>query len=370
MNTRLCRYRYDALDLLTGLEPFGQEKLQRFYRHQHLVTELQGRASHSVFQQDKQPLAEQQRDGNDVASRLLATDLQRSILQATTPPVRQTYSPYGHRRVDSGLGSLLGFNGEVVDPITGHYLLGNGHRAFNPVLMRFNSPDSLSPFGRGGLNAYAYCMGDPVNFSDPTGRFITDTISKIISAFGGLFNSFITLRPGVPFQVGLEALENGVVFRSPLRHTVGAISSFTAGITGVAGAATSVVSTIITAINPTSSALAPIAHASLGLMGSTVVSRIGSWWAAGDPTVIPGLKSLANGASVTVRPMELPTIRDVSIDMRFTDLARPETPSTPGPSAPPISPGFDVPLAIGFDLHNGPSDVSSSVAYIRGRNSR
>ncbi|MEE4693607.1 RHS repeat-associated core domain-containing protein, partial [Pseudomonas alliivorans] len=40
---------------------------------------------------------------------------------------------------------------------------------FNPVLMRFNSPDRLSPFGEGGLNAYAYCKGDPVNQVDPTG---------------------------------------------------------------------------------------------------------------------------------------------------------------------------------------------------------
>ncbi len=65
----------------------------------------------------------------------------------------------------------MGFNGERPDPITGHYLLGNGYRAFNPVLMRFNSPDSWSPFGEGGLNAYGYCVGDPVNRSDPTGHF-------------------------------------------------------------------------------------------------------------------------------------------------------------------------------------------------------
>ncbi|WP_230202737.1 RHS repeat-associated core domain-containing protein, partial [Pseudomonas syringae] len=44
--------------------------------------------------------------------------------------------------------------------------------AFNPVLMRFNSPDSLSPFGEGGVNAYAYayCEGDPVNRVDPSGH--------------------------------------------------------------------------------------------------------------------------------------------------------------------------------------------------------
>ncbi|KPY35049.1 Uncharacterized protein ALO52_00166 [Pseudomonas syringae pv. primulae] len=36
--------------------------------------------------------------------------------------------------------------------------------------MRFNGTDDLSPFGKGGLNAYAYCAGDPVNRSDPSGH--------------------------------------------------------------------------------------------------------------------------------------------------------------------------------------------------------
>ena len=55
-STQLCRYRYDALDQLIGREPAGQEKLQRFYRREHLVTELQGQASQHVFQHDKQLL--------------------------------------------------------------------------------------------------------------------------------------------------------------------------------------------------------------------------------------------------------------------------------------------------------------------------
>ncbi|MCX4409771.1 MULTISPECIES: RHS repeat-associated core domain-containing protein [unclassified Streptomyces] len=71
---------------------------------------------------------------------------------------------------EAGLVSLLGFGGEWPDPVTGHYLLGNGYRSFNPVLMRFNSPDSSSPFGEGGFNSYAYCLGDPVNRVDPTGH--------------------------------------------------------------------------------------------------------------------------------------------------------------------------------------------------------
>ncbi|MFC9627560.1 RHS repeat-associated core domain-containing protein [Streptomyces sp. NPDC056930] len=70
---------------------------------------------------------------------------------------------------EAGLVTLLGFNGERPDPVTGCYLLGNGYRAFDPVLMRFHSPDSLSPFDGGGLNPYAYCLGDPINRVDPTG---------------------------------------------------------------------------------------------------------------------------------------------------------------------------------------------------------
>ncbi len=103
---------------------------------------------------------------------LLATDHQRSVINALDEnrPQPIAYTPYGHRPAENGLLSLLGFNGERPDPLTGHYHLGNGYRQFNPVLMRFNSPDSWSPFGEGGLNAYGYCDGDPVNRADPTGH--------------------------------------------------------------------------------------------------------------------------------------------------------------------------------------------------------
>ncbi|RKS19858.1 RHS repeat-associated protein [Pseudomonas sp. WPR_5_2] len=102
---------------------------------------------------------------------LLAIDLQNSVLNAleANQPQPIVYTPYGHRPRANG---LLGFNGELPDPMTGHYHLGKGYRQFNPVLMRFNSPDSWSPFGEGGWNVYTYCGGDPVNRSDPTGHVL------------------------------------------------------------------------------------------------------------------------------------------------------------------------------------------------------
>jgi len=167
----LCHYRYDPLDRLVGTSASGQSSVQRFYCKTRLATEIQGLLRHTIVQHADQLLAQLQCNGEQVAATLLATDLQRSVLHALSAGARHpiTYAPYGHQPADSGLLSLLGFNGERRDPVTGHYLLGNGYRAFNPVLMRFNSPDSWSPFGEGGLNAYAYGMGNP-HRQDPTGH--------------------------------------------------------------------------------------------------------------------------------------------------------------------------------------------------------
>lgn len=78
------------------------------------------------------------------------------------------YSAYGHQ--SRAPAFRTGFNGQPREAL-GWYHLGNGHRVYNPVLMRFHSADHFSPFGEGGMNPYAYCVGDPINHSDPTGRF-------------------------------------------------------------------------------------------------------------------------------------------------------------------------------------------------------
>ncbi|UPK83864.1 RHS repeat-associated core domain-containing protein [Pseudomonas sp. A2] len=84
--------------------------------------------------------------------------------------VLPAYTPYGYSPTEAGLASLLGFNGELQESHSGTYLLGNGYRPYSTLLMRFLAPDSWSPFGAGGLNAYSYCVNDPVNKSDPDGH--------------------------------------------------------------------------------------------------------------------------------------------------------------------------------------------------------
>ena len=168
----LCRYQYDPLDRLTGVGVLERASTQRFYQQDHLTTELGEQTQRTIFRHQARPLAQQQNTAGVTATTLLATDQAHSLLQTieVTSPQQLAYTAYGHHPAESGLSRLLGFNGECPDVITGHYLLGKGTRAFNPVLMRFNSPDELSPFGKGGVNPYAYCGGDPINFSDPTGN--------------------------------------------------------------------------------------------------------------------------------------------------------------------------------------------------------
>ncbi|WP_438281106.1 RHS repeat-associated core domain-containing protein [Pseudomonas alabamensis] len=78
------------------------------------------------------------------------------------------YLAYGFSTTIQTAENLIGFNGEHPHPFTTLYILGP--RAYDTQLMRFISPDSLSPFGDGGINTYAYCSGDPVNRTDPTGH--------------------------------------------------------------------------------------------------------------------------------------------------------------------------------------------------------
>lgn len=170
--TLLCQYRYDPLDRLVADEQPKLPERQRFYCKSRLATEVQGATRYSIVQNEDQLLAQQQTKGGAPETTLLVTDPQRSVLQTLNenhPPQSIAYTPYGGVFLNALL-SLLGFNGERRDPVTGSYLLGNGYRTFNPLLMRFNSSDALSPFGKGGLNAYAYCLGNPVSFSDSTGH--------------------------------------------------------------------------------------------------------------------------------------------------------------------------------------------------------
>ncbi|WP_338473794.1 RHS repeat-associated core domain-containing protein [Pseudomonas sp. MS646] len=175
-------YGYDGGDQLS-VSANDTDREQQFYRDGKPVNSVGAAQSRTYVSVEGVPLAERQ-EGALPKSLLLASDQSGSVLREVDEGEVSAiaYSAYGDRDGAQPVGGRMGFNGEVRDE-TGWYLLGSGYRAFNPCLLRFHSPDSWSPFGEGGLNAYAYCLGDPVNFVDPTGHFGVWTWVKKIFGF-------------------------------------------------------------------------------------------------------------------------------------------------------------------------------------------
>lgn len=140
-----------------------------FYQNGKLMTVRGDRSTRTAFRAGHQPLAETSTD-IQCHPLLLFTDGKGSALATKSSQQSESHahSPYGHTSPPSR--TLTNFNGENLELHTQCYLLGNGYRAFSPSLMRFISPDSWSPFGAGGINAYMYCAGDPVNHTDSSGH--------------------------------------------------------------------------------------------------------------------------------------------------------------------------------------------------------
>lgn len=202
------RQRYDSLDRLSSVQASGQPSRHYFYAHQRRVSEIDGDAQRSLFQHADRLLAQHRRQPGQVEAALLLVDAQQSVLGASgsAAEVRCAYLPYGFHLAKDDADDLPGFNGEVFEAATRHYPLGAGYRDYIPLLMRFNSPDSWSPFGAGGINAYMYCLGDPANGKDPTGH---SPFSKAVSVLGDLFQ-LRRVRPRAPALRSLAEAPNGL----------------------------------------------------------------------------------------------------------------------------------------------------------------
>lgn len=138
----------------------------RFYQREKLNVLVAPESTRNILWSLQAPLVVRRSHGV-LHHGLVGTDRKGSVLKVVGWQREiNSYSPYGYT---SGALSMLGFNGEYLE-WRFFYLLGAGYRAYGPELMRFFSPDRFSPFGIGGLNSYAYCSGEPINYIDPTGR--------------------------------------------------------------------------------------------------------------------------------------------------------------------------------------------------------
>ena len=153
-------------------------------------------------------------------------------------------------------------HGEHIDWIDPHnplYHLGTGVRSYNPMLQRFLSPDHpYSPFSVGGANPYAFCSGDPVNQTDPSGFMSVSAGTGLALGILGILLGIVSL--GMSVMVALSA--------------VGAALATTSALLGLASSATGFAAAMMEDHNP--GLARTLSWASLGLgIAATLVGLIG-----------------------------------------------------------------------------------------------
>ncbi|WP_367598419.1 RHS repeat-associated core domain-containing protein [Pseudomonas fulva] len=173
-------------------------RVNAFYQDGQLVTELGDDVKRSVFRGQGHFLGHLA-SGDKQTSSVSAVDSGNTVMAEPHSHclARFSYTPYGERSRSSESDTPWAYHGERRDARLNGYPLGHGYRLYRPALMRFGAPDNLSPFGQGMLNAYAYCMGDPVNQSDPSGHFAVRGLYK----YAGQITIVASLATGTALAV-------------------------------------------------------------------------------------------------------------------------------------------------------------------------
>ncbi|TDF78802.1 RHS repeat-associated core domain-containing protein, partial [Pseudomonas sp. H9] len=193
---------------------------------------------------------------------LLGQDAQGSVrIEAGSEVRSRHYTAHG---AESGNSPEVpyGYTGERREPLTGWYIPA-GYRPYDPLLMMFLSPDSESPFGRGGLNPYTYCGGDPVNRIDPDGH---SSETWLLAGFGLVLGVLATVA-----SFGAAAPAFAAVYSAGLAGlTASGAMAMGAATLGAVSLGTGIASTALEAVNKDSKAAGILGWVSLGtgLVGS------------------------------------------------------------------------------------------------------
>ena len=131
--------------------------------------------------------------------------------------VKYTYDAYGNctrgytTNNDLADSNPIRYRSYYYDEDTGLYYLNA--RYYNPQWRRFISPDDtayLDPDNSNGLNLYAYCRNDPINYSDPSGCLAISTI--IIGCLAAFAVGSTVSAVSQGFQYGWDEINVGQVF--------------------------------------------------------------------------------------------------------------------------------------------------------------
>eukprot|EP01132_Coremiostelium_polycephalum_P000121 gene121-166_t len=231
-------YERDAAGKLCSIKANGQTT-QLWYHADQLIAESTGGQS-TVYNHglNNQVVGGITTANGTTKPWTVATDAKGSTVlyadSSTTKGKQYTYTPYGQRSEvtsQSGNGIAVSFNGERLDEQAGLYHLGNGYRTYDPVMMRFYSPDSLSPFDKAGINVFGYCNGDPINLTDPSGH-MPKWLNEVLNVTG-LVLGIAALGLAI---VGLTVATGGVGLAFAIAGVAGATMGVVSGALGVTSA--------------------------------------------------------------------------------------------------------------------------------------
>lgn len=199
---QISQYAYDARGRVVS-QTVEDNLLSLFYLGDKLSNELCGEQHTSLHSLAPGLLVRTVDCAGDQLHQFMLGNSQGSVIETLSTNTTNTrdketrrYTPYGEDKSISDTAhynngqsilhpSPFGFNGERQDPVTKLYPLGNGYRSYSPVLTRFASYDSASPFGDYGINGYSYCLGDPLNYRDPSGHFLSILVGAVVGAVVG-----------------------------------------------------------------------------------------------------------------------------------------------------------------------------------------
>jgi RHS repeat-associated protein len=251
-----CVFQYDALDRICSVDDDSGAR-RRFYEKDLLAYEAWDGHSVAFHRNGRHYLSETRVARGVRKSILLGADGQGSTVCELSDELRvPVYTPHGRLSSRPGVSDVA-FSGEIRDRSTGWYIPAS-YRAYNPGLMRFHGPDAASPFGRGGLNAYVYAAGDPVNHVDPSGQSL---FGWLAAGVGALMTIGLTIASWGTLAPAMSAVWSTAV------SAVGGTTTAAASTASVATTAGTASAAAITSTTVASASVAQWGHALAGIGG-------------------------------------------------------------------------------------------------------
>ena len=202
----ITTYKYDYADRLVK-RTTGNSTMEYYYDGDRLVAQSSSDGSRIYYFYDDAGVcgAEYNNEYYEFVRNIFGDIV--VVLKGGEIAGRYEYDPFGVCTEDTQNNFVklnpFRYCGYFYDTVSGMYLLKT--RFYDPVTAQFLSPDHpdyLDPETLGGIDLYAYCLNNPVMYTDPYGTNVVDEISELIGWIG------IVSKIGINFLFGLSITQN------------------------------------------------------------------------------------------------------------------------------------------------------------------